>query len=59
MGSADDELRVAKRKVADLAPIVAADREWLRLVTDQAESHAENLPIERLVEEHFAQEPGR
>lgn len=57
---AADELRIARGKLAELAAVVEADRQWLRLVTDQAESHAENLrAIEVLLAEHFARESGR
>jgi len=52
---AADERRAAQKVVRELAPIVAAEREWLRLLADQAQSHAENLrAIHRMVDEHFS-----
>ena len=51
---ANEDIRAAKKKVAELAPVVAEDRERLRRMKDAAESLAGDLrAIQRMIDDHF------
>lgn len=55
---ANEEWKAAKKKVAELAPIVAEDREWLRRMKDAAEfNEACASALRKLLDTHFASAP--
>jgi predicted DNA-binding protein (UPF0278 family) len=54
---ARDEIRAAKKKVAELSPVVAEDREWLNRMKDAAEFHeACAAALRKMLDAHFATE---
>jgi hypothetical protein len=51
---ANEELKEARKKVRELAPIVAEDREWLRRMKDAAEFHeACAEALNKMLEEYW------
>jgi len=55
---ARDEIRAAKKKVAELAPVVAEDKLWLLALQDAAEYHiACAEALNRMLDEHFRRNP--
>ena len=55
---ANEDIRAAKKKVAELTPIVAEDREWLNRMKDAAEYHeACAAALRKIVDEHFRRNP--
>jgi len=55
---ANDELRAAQKRVRELAPIVAEDREWLRRMKDAAEYHeACAEALRKMLDAHFLDQP--
>lgn len=53
---ANEEWKAAKKKLVELAPIVAEDREWLRRMKDAAEFHEACANVLRkMLDAHFAQ----
>lgn len=51
---ANEELKAAKKKLAELAPIVAEDRDWLRRMKDAAEFHeACASALRKMLDAHF------
>jgi len=57
---AKDDARAARRKVAELAPVIAADQIWLRAIEDARDYHREcAAALNRMIEEHFASRSGK
>lgn len=54
----NEETRAARKRVRELAPVIEADREWLRRIKDSAEFHeACARALRQIVDEHFRRNP--